>query len=152
MRVYVDANVLVTAAFSGDPYSASRVLFMSENIGPLELFCAQTSVDEGIRNIKEKVPEAVDDLHAIIDYGMTVVEDPSRERERELLDFADQKDAIHLAAAIDNNCGYLATYNTDDFYAEDLDEIEVVEPGKIVASMREVFTSVVFSQGWVRML
>jgi predicted nucleic acid-binding protein len=151
LRVYVDANVFFSGVVATNgPFAASHVLLVTSNISPLELVCAEMSVLESRRNLEEKVPEAISDLEVIIEHGVTVVPDPSPEREREFFEYADRKDAIHLAAAVDNECGYLATYNLSDFSAEEL-EIEVVEPGVIVGSMRQVFTPGIFTDpSWVR--
>lgn len=142
LRVYVDANVLITGVAQG-LYAASHVLLVAANVTPLNLLTTEVGRRESFRNVEEKVPKALPELEEVFEHSITVVPNPGREREEEFFALADEKDAVHLAAAVDNSCKYLTSYNLDDFSPGHPD-VEVVEPGDLLVQMREIITPEVF--------
>lgn len=146
-RVYIDADTLMAAA-GGDPLGAPRVLVISGNVTPLELICAETAVLESRRNVEEVLPEALPALDDLIEYGLRRVDDPSPSVEDRFCNLADDKDAIHLAAAVVYDCRYLVTYNVDD-YEPGHPEVRVVTPGVIVQKLRGLIEPSLFeAEGW----
>lgn len=145
LRIYVDADALIAGA-AGAPFGAAHVLLVGENFIPIELICAETAILEATRNVEEKLPEALPALEDIIEYSIQRVDDPAPQVEERFCNFADPKDAIHLAAATVYDCKYLTTYNGVD-YEPGHPAVEVVEPGVLVKKLREVITPAVFSEG-----
>ncbi|MFB6098967.1 MAG: PIN domain-containing protein [Salinibacter sp.] len=142
LRIYVDADVLMAAA-AGDPFGAPSVLVISANVTPLGLLCAETAVLESTRNVDQKLPEARSALDDLIEHGVHRVDDPAPDLEDEFCARADDKDAIHLAAAVVHDCRYLATYNVED-YQPGHPDVEVVRPGRLVEKLRGLITPALF--------
>jgi predicted nucleic acid-binding protein len=143
LRIYVDADVLIAGA-AGSPYGASHVLLVTANVTPLTLISAETAVLESRKNVEEKLPDARSALDDVIKHSVRRVDDPDPRLENRFRDLADDKDAIHLAAAVVYDCKYLVTYNVDD-YRPGHEGVEVVRPGVLVQQLREVITPAVFS-------
>jgi predicted nucleic acid-binding protein len=142
LRVYIDANVLVTGIATEDPFAASPVL-LANDIAPIELIISEVGVDEARRNVEQLVADGLQELDTVIKYCVTVVPSPSLERRRQFFRRADVKDAAHLASAVDHDCRYLATYNTSDFEPGH-PKVRVEEPGELVRRMREIISANVF--------
>lgn len=142
LRVYVDADVL-TAAAAGDPFGAPSVLLIGADVTPLDFICAETAALESTRNVDQKLPEARSALDDLIEHGVRRVDDPAPEVEDEFCERADDKDAIHLAAAVVYDCRYLVTYNVDD-YQPGHPDVEVVRPGALVRRLRGLITPTLF--------
>ncbi|WP_263819306.1 PIN domain-containing protein [Salinibacter sp.] len=141
-RVYIDADTLMAAA-GGDPLGAPRALLVSGNVTPLELICAETVVLESRRNVDEMLHEALPALDDLIEYGLRRVDDPPPSVEDRFCSLADDKDAIHLAAAVIYDCRYLVTYNVDD-YEPGHPEVEVAKPGEVVRKLRSLIEPSLF--------
>lgn len=133
-RIYVDADVLMAAA-GGTPLGAPTVLLIIANMTALETICAETAVLESRRNVEEKLPEARPALDELVEHGVRRVDDPPPDAEKRFCDYADEKDAIHLAAAVIHDCRYLVTYNLSH-YEPGHEEVEVVSPGLVVQRLR----------------
>ena len=144
LRVYVDADIIMAAA-GGDLYGAPSVLLVSGSIAPITFVCAETAVLESQRNVEENISDALPDLHEIIQWTLMRVPDPEPELEERFCEFSDEKDAIHLAAAVVYDCKYLVTYNESD-YQPGHPDITVVSPGDPVKKLRATLSPAVFSE------
>ncbi len=60
MRLFLDANVLFTAAYS--PAGRARALFELARANRCELLSSTHAIKEAVRNISSKAPAAIDDL------------------------------------------------------------------------------------------
>lgn len=143
LRVYVDANVLVTGLATDDAFAASPVLLATNDITPISLIISEIGAQEVRENIRDLVPDALTELDTVLNYCVTVVPGPSPERQRQFFRRADVKDAAHLASAVDYDCRYLVTYNTSDFEPGHRD-VKVEEPGDLLNRMRDVISPGVF--------
>ena len=129
MRVFLDANVLFSAAYRET--GSVRAYFALAAAGACTLVTSGYAVDEARRNIRAKHPERSRDLESLV--GRTAI---CREPAAETLAWAAShglppKDAPILAAAIDARCHLLVTGDRTHFgplYGHKLRGTVVVTP------------------------
>ena len=114
-RVYLDANVLFSAAISSG--GASRAIFELAEQYPkvIELIVSEYAITEALRNLQQKRPEAVSALLALID-GMRFTQEPPeilRDKLKELV--SDSKDVPIVADAVWAEADLLITGNSRHF-------------------------------------
>jgi predicted nucleic acid-binding protein len=136
LRVYVDADVLLSGAASPAAHSASQVVLSLSEITLIDALTSELAVDECIRNLEAKVPEAVSTFELLIERALDIVPAPSEKSVRALAGQADWKDVPHLACAVRERCSYLATFNTSD-YTPGHPDVEVLRPGPLVRRVRD---------------
>ena len=115
MRVFLDANVLFSAAYRET--GSVRAFFLLADAGACELVSSGYAVDEARRNIRAKHPERTGDLESLL--GRLAL---CREPAPATLAWAathrlPPKDAPILAAAIDARCHLLVTGDRTHFGA-----------------------------------
>ena len=115
MRVFLDANVLFSAAYRES--GSVRVFFELADAGACELVSSGYAMDEARRNIVAKHPERIGDLESLL--GRISV---CREPAPATLAWAathrlPPKDAPILAAAVESRCHLLVTGDRTDFGA-----------------------------------
>mgnify|MGYP001059028259 CR=1 FL=1 len=113
MRVFLDANVLFSAAYRES--GIARRFFTLARAEACELVSSGFAIEEARRNIRAKHPEREADLDSLL-AGLTVC----REATHATLEWASSqnlppKDAPILAAAADARCTLLVTGDRRDF-------------------------------------
>jgi predicted nucleic acid-binding protein len=129
MRVFLDANVLFSAAYRAE--NSVRIFFRLAEAGACELIASPFAVDEARRNIARKHPSRAADLDVLV-AGLAIcpeaaAEDVSWARSTGLPD----KDAPILAAAARAKADMLVTGDRADFgrlYQKKLRGVEVLPP------------------------
>ena len=113
MRVFLDANVLFSAAYmaTGSP----RALFTLARAGVFEIVSSGYALEEARRNVAAKNPRRINDLESLVRETAT-----GREPERATVEWAlslglPDKDAPSLAAAVDSGCHLLVTGDVTHF-------------------------------------
>lgn len=107
MRVFLDANILFSAAYT-DNSSAGR-LFGLQAVGLCRLLTSAYALDEARRNIAAKRPRQIDALQALVGQ-LTVTPEPSPDLTAEAVRLGlPAKDAPILAAAIAGKADALVT-------------------------------------------
>lgn len=110
-RVFLDANILFSAAYRGD--SRLRVLFELATTGRVRLATSRFAQEEARRNLAAKRPAALADLDSLLAEVETVREGgPSEVAAASMLP---AKDAPILAAAIAARCDWLITGDAQHF-------------------------------------
>lgn len=139
LRVYVDADVLLSGIATDNPSAASHVLLEVSELTLLDLIAAQKVIDECERNLSRLAPEKRslqdlrDSFRAAVARAVEVVGDPDPPA---AIPETHPKDVLHLSCAAQQNCDVLVTYNLDD-YPRSYRGVSVVEPGTLVKRMRE---------------
>lgn len=115
MRVFLDANVLFSAAYRET--GSVRAFFALADAGACDLVSSGYAVDEARRNIQAKHPERSGDLESLL--GRLAL---CREPDPATLAWAathrlPPKDAPILAAAVDAHCHLLVTGDRTHFGA-----------------------------------
>ena len=113
MRVFLDANVLFSAAYR--EAGSVRAFFELEQVGACSLVSSAHAIEEARRNIAAKHPARIPDLDALVG-KLEVWPEPGSD----LIDWASSrglppKDAPILAAAVEARCQVLATGDRSDF-------------------------------------
>ncbi len=113
LRVFLDANVLFTAAYS--PNGLSSLLIEIGTSGRFALLTSQLAVIEARRNLEVKRPNALPRLDRHLRAVETVTEPGSRDVDRLTPDGLAPKDRPILAAAIAARATHLITGDRRDF-------------------------------------
>ena len=113
MRVFLDANVLFSAAYRET--GSVRPFFKLARAGACQLASSGYAIDEALRNIRAKHPSREADLHALL-ADVTLCGEPRHAT----LEWARSqglpaKDAPILAAAVDSRCALLVTGDRSHF-------------------------------------
>jgi len=133
-RVFFDADVLL--AGSASTTGASHILLRLSELTVIEGLSSQQATTEARRNLQLKLPDAVSAFDALVSAAVQVVPDPDPGDISPYADEADRKDAPILAAACLQNCDYLVTFNTSDYWPPER-SILVLEPGSLLARIRD---------------
>lgn len=107
MRVFLDANVLFTAAYNEQGLCAA--LFRLGSEGQCELVTSAFAAEEARRNLALKAPRRQDVLEDLLRSVSLVPEPPPALVERLSASTLDPKDAPILAAAVTARSGLLVT-------------------------------------------
>lgn len=113
MRVFLDANVLFSAAYRET--GSVRAFFALARAGACSLVSSAHAVEEARRNLASKHPARLQDLEALL--GSVLITPEPREA---MLAWAAStrlppKDIPILAAAVESRCHVLATGDRSDF-------------------------------------
>lgn len=113
MKLFLDANVLFTAAYSAN--GISRNLFLVADAGHCSLVTSTYAADEARRNLLVKAPAAVAVFDALLRKASLVKEPAFATVQRMMkLPLAD-KDAPIMAAAVEAKVDVLVTGDRNDF-------------------------------------
>lgn len=113
MRVFLDANVLFSAAYRDT--GSVRAFFALADAGACTLVASAYAIEEARRNVALKHPQRVRDLEALIAAVETCPEPSSATLAWASRSGLRDKDAPILAAAVDAHCHILATGDRTDF-------------------------------------
>ena len=113
MRVFLDANVLFSAAYRET--GSVRAFFALANVGACSLVSSAHAIEEARRNVAAKHPERLTDLE-----GLVAEVEVWPEPKADSISWASEvglppKDAPILAAAVEARCQVLATGDRSDF-------------------------------------
>lgn len=115
MRVFLDANVLFSAAYRET--GSVRAFFALADAGACELVASGYAIEEARRNILAKHPERRDDLEALLS-RMSVCPEPAAATVAwAVAQRLPPKDAPILAAAVEARCHLLVTGDRTHFGA-----------------------------------
>lgn len=115
MRVFLDANVLFSAAYRET--GSVRAFFDLANAGACTLVSSPHAVEEARRNVAAKHPDRVSDLEQLLGQIETCPEPGTATIAWASASGLPPKDAPILAAAIEAGCQILATGDRSDFGA-----------------------------------
>jgi predicted nucleic acid-binding protein len=133
MRVFLDANVLFSAAYRTE--NSMRDIFRLAEAGSCEIVASAFAVDEARRNIARKQPGKAGELESLVaSIGIC------QEGSAEAVQWARTtglpgKDAPILAAAVQARADFLVTGDRSDFghlYGKKLRGTEVLPPSKAI--------------------
>lgn len=113
MRVFLDANVLFSAAYRDT--GSVRAFFALAEAGACALVASAYAVEEARRNVALKHPQRLRDLEELLARVETCPEPSAATLAWALRTGLRDKDAPILAAAVDAHCHILATGDRTDF-------------------------------------
>lgn len=115
MRVFLDANVLFSAAYRDG--ASIRFFFELAAVGACVLVSSPHAIEEARRNLASKRPERLADLEALLG-DLEVCAESSSSRVAWAASMGlPAKDAPILAAAVESRCPVLVTGDRTDFQA-----------------------------------
>ena len=134
-RVFVDADVLFAGAASPNEHSASNLILRMGELTLIEAFASTQVVTEAERNLQDKLPGALPAFRLLASRCLVTVEDPEPTDLHGYSGLADPEDLPILAAAIQQNCSFLATFNIRH-YQLGHPNVTVLKPGDMVLRIR----------------
>lgn len=136
MRLFLDANVLLTAAHN--PGGRSAALFELARAGGCTLVTSPHAIEEARRNLRLKYPSAVDALEKLVEEASVGPEASSKAVAWALDQGLPLKDAPILAAAVEARSDILVTSDRTHFgslYGRRLRAVEALPPAKALARL-----------------
>ena len=115
MRVFLDANVLFSAAYRET--GSVRVFFALADAGSCELVSSGYAMDEARRNILAKHPDRIGDLESLLGRITACGEAAPATLAWAVTQRLPPKDAPILAAAVESRCHLLVTGDRTHFGA-----------------------------------
>jgi predicted nucleic acid-binding protein len=134
-HIFVDADVLFAGSASPNEHSASLVLLRMAEITLIEAIVSTQVITEAERNLRAKIPLALPAFEMLVSRCLHEVADPTPDEIQALNGLVDPQDAPILAAAVRENCSYLATFNVRH-YQPGIKTVTVLKPGDLVQQIR----------------
>lgn len=134
MRLFLDANVLFSAAHNPD--GNARALFSLAGRGIVELYCSQFARDEASRNIALKFPHYGETLDKLITSTKLVPEPQPSVIKIAISAGLPEKDAPILAAAIAARVDLLVTGDKSHFatlFGQQVEGVTTLPPAEALA-------------------
>ena len=139
MKLFLDANVLFTAAYS--PEGRARALFDLADAGHCSLCTSAYALDEAQRNLALKAQAKLPDMERLLPL-LTIVREPLPEK----ITWAQglplpMKDAPIMAAAVYGVADILVTGDRRDFghlFGKNLEGVRVLSPLEALAEVLKV--------------
>jgi predicted nucleic acid-binding protein len=136
-RVFIDADVLFAGSAAPSEHGASLVILRMAEITLIEAITSQQVMHEVERNLADKLPAALPAFHLIAARCLQVVADPSPAELLALSGSADPKDLPILAAAVQQSCDWLVTFNLRHFRPGH-PRVSVLTPGDFLLRIRDL--------------
>lgn len=134
LKVFLDSNVLFSAAYSGSGKSKSFLLYELQELSVIKVFISELVCDEAVINIKSKKFEQLSFLNYLINRS-TVLHNTIRELKNDLIALLPLNDRIILSTAISYGMDYFLTGNTKDFkhlYFMKIDKTLILKPADFI--------------------
>jgi len=138
-RIFMDSSALFAAMLSST--GAARELVRLAINDEIELVISEDVVVETRRNIERKVPELLDLVDRLLDaVDPEIVPSPSKKAVRIAEAYVAKKDAFIIAAAIDANVDFVATFDRqhliDPPQVSSRSGLNIETPGTILNQLR----------------
>jgi len=138
-RIFMDSSALFAAMLSST--GAARELVRLAVNDEIELVISEDVVVETRRNIERKVPELLDLVDRLLDaVDPEIVPSPSKKAVRIAEAYVAKKDAFIIAAAIDANVDFVATFDRqhliDPPQVSSRSGLNIETPGTILNQLR----------------
>ena len=112
LKVFLDSNVVFSAAYSEKEKSRSYIFFELQNLNIIKIYISNLVKFESIHNIKIKKPEKLDFLNELLSKA-DIIEDV--DVYYEFAKNLPENDRIILSSAVYHDIDFFITGNTKDF-------------------------------------
>ena len=133
-RVFLDSNVIFSGLYSAEGAPATIVKYFIE--GRMTVVISQQVLDEVVRTIKAKLPEALPSLRKLlVNSPLEIWKDPTPEEVARWAEVINPDDAGILAAATDAEPDYLITGDSHFFKSPVIGRksgLQIVTPGQFL--------------------
>ncbi len=133
--MFIDADVLFAATATTNAKSASLALLKIAEATLIDAVVSTQVVTEAERNLADFAPIRLPELQLLIARSLQIVPDPTEDEIATLAGCAHPKDLPILAAAVREQCRWLATFNTKH-YQPGHQSLRVAEPGNLIRNAR----------------
>lgn len=133
--IFVDADVLFAGAASPHRHGASLVILRMAEITLIDALASEQVITEVVRNLENKMPDALPLFHLLVNRCVRVVANPTPAEIHAVSEAAHLKDRPILAAAVREGCDYLTTFNLRHFQPG-VESVTVLQPGDLVQRVR----------------
>lgn len=137
IRVFIDSDVLI--AGSASTSGASHIVLQLSDLTLIKGITSSKVKEESERNLYNKLPQALPACREILNNALQVVSNPDSDVLESYSDLAHPKDVAIISCAIEQNCNFLLTFNTSDYYAGK-HAIEVCPPGQFLEKIRDLLS------------
>jgi predicted nucleic acid-binding protein len=134
-RIFIDADVLFAGAASPNEHSASNLLLRMAELTLIEAITSTQVITEAERNLLDEIPNALPAFQMLVSRCLRVVEDPDPAEIAKYVGLANSEDLPILAAAVQEECSLLVTFNTRH-YQPGHPSVSVLKPGDLVLRIR----------------
>lgn len=134
-RIFIDADVLFTAAASPNEYSASNLILRMAELTLIEAIASTQVIAEAERNLEDKLPKALPAFQLLVSRSLKIVEDPDPKQVAAHRGLAHPEDLPILVAAVRENCDLLTTFNLLH-YQPGHPSVTTLKPGDVVLRIR----------------
>jgi predicted nucleic acid-binding protein len=134
-RIFIDADVLFAGAASPNEHSASNLLLRMAELTLIEAITSTQVITEAERNLLDKIPNALPAFQMLVSRCLRVVEDQDPAEIAKYVGLANSEDLPILAAAVQEECSLLVTFNTRH-YQPGHPSVSVLKPGDLVLRIR----------------
>jgi predicted nucleic acid-binding protein len=134
-RIFIDADVLFAGAASPNEHSASNLLLRMAELTLIEAITSTQVITEAERNLLDKIPNALPAFQMLVSRCLRVVEDQDPAEIAKYVGLANSEDLPILAAAVQEECSLLATFNTRH-YQPGHPSVSDLKPGDLVLRIR----------------
>jgi len=125
----------VLIAGTASTTGASHILLRLSELTVIDCLTSQYAINEAERNLLAKLPAATPAFRLILRAALEVIPAPPQSLVQDIIDQAHPKDAPILAAAIESEADFLATFNVRHFHQRNVPPF-IRKPGVIVAQIR----------------
>lgn len=132
VRVCLDADVVIAGLFSRT--GASHAILVLGEVGLMHLVLPQAAVDEILRNLQQKLPEALPHFDRFLRAVAVEVCRPTAADRKQARQLAHDKGVPIMAAALSSGATILVTHNTRHF--KSTERVRVVRPRKLLEDAR----------------
>ena len=137
--VFLDADVIFAGAAAPSEHGASHVVLRMGEITLIECVTSQQAVIEVERNLADKLPTKLPEVHLLVSRCLRVVPDPEPDDLLPYANQADLKDLPLLVAALRERCPYFLTFNVRH-YLPPAGTITVQQPGGFLLMVRSLLS------------
>jgi len=114
VTVFLDSNVLFSAAWTGRVRSRSAILFELQSLGFIRLHISRLVLEETFFNLREKRPEVIPFAEELLE-SVEIVPDVATEGDDSPLRELPENDRVILSTAVAHRMDFFLTGNTRDF-------------------------------------
>ena len=137
--VFMDADVLFAGAASSSEHGASLLILRLAEITLIDTIVSEQVIIEAERNLTAKLPQALPAFHHLVSRCIKIFPDPELSDLLSYQGLADPKDLPILAAAIQQDCPWLVTFNLHH-YMPGHPDVKVLKPGDFILRVRDQLT------------
>lgn len=138
-KVFLDTSALIAGIASSK--GAARAVLQLAELGLIEVLVSKQVIVEADRNIKEKLPEMLNEYRSFIKLlSPMLLDDPKWKDVEKFLPVINQDDAPILASAVISGADFLVTWDRRHFIVKNIpihSNLKIVTPGDFLKYFRE---------------